>query len=331
MDKWGVRIINVFDYLGTALFAVVGAQVAGDAGMNLVGCSLVGCAAAMGGGSLNALLYGGTNPLLANSSGVRWVANPSFLVVAMVAAVATFFVWPYYCQTQANRYIEDAIGKDNIEDHEAIGEDAFLAAWHHHPTFQQAIKDALPTLQYTNNAEVMIQQEIEDTPPHLQKHESKRIKLDAEGLSYFRYIDVDGSGDICRSELQKIVQERFHNGWETYWLDTFGLTSLSLANVVGAIRCGLHPIVAATSGVTVCFGGIIRDLLCGRELKIGSQSYAFATGASSATYILLRELTIRRILILPLVVRTFMSAGACIGLRGYEFWTGKPILKPMHS
>ena len=46
LDRWGVRIINFFDYLGTALFAVVGAQVAGDTGMNLVGCTLVGCAAA---------------------------------------------------------------------------------------------------------------------------------------------------------------------------------------------------------------------------------------------------------------------------------------------
>lgn len=314
MDKWGVRIINFFDYLGTALFAVVGAQVAGDAGMNLVGCSLVGCAAAMGGGSLNALLYGGTNPLLANSPGVRWVANPSFLIVALLAAVGTFFVWPYYCQTKANRYIEDAIGKDNIEDTDTIGEDAFLAAWHHHPTFQQAIKDALPNLQYTNKRAI----------------DPEAIRVE-EGLAYFRYIDSNASGDIDRRELQELIQERFHNGWETYWLDTFGLTSLSLASVVGAIRCGLHPIVAATSGVTVCFGGILRDILCGRELKIGSQSYAFATGASSATYILLRELTIRRILILPLVVRTFISAGACIGLRGYEFLTGKPILRPMHS
>jgi len=320
----------------------VGAQVAGDAGMNLVGCSLVGCAAAMGGGSLNALLYGGTNALLANSPGVRWVANPSFLVVAMVASIATFFVWPYYCQVQANRFIEHAIGQDNIEGaDDSIGEDAFLAAWHHHPTFQQAIKDALPNLQYTHKRHTFFQEVIQDALPHLKKlphlnkHKShggrrKRI-MDEEGLAYFRHIDSDGSGDIDRSELQTIVQERFHNGWETYWLDTFGLTSLSLANVVGAIRCGLHPIVAATSGVTVCFGGIIRDLLCGRELKIGSQSYAFATGASSATYILLRELAIRRILVLPLVVRTFMSAGACIGLRGYEFWTGHPILRPMHS
>lgn len=59
LDAWGVRVITFFDYAGTALFAVVGTQAAGDCGMNIVGCTLVGCAAALGGGSINAMLYGG--------------------------------------------------------------------------------------------------------------------------------------------------------------------------------------------------------------------------------------------------------------------------------
>lgn len=36
VDKWGVRVISFFDYAGTSLFAIVGTQVAGDAGMNIV-------------------------------------------------------------------------------------------------------------------------------------------------------------------------------------------------------------------------------------------------------------------------------------------------------
>ena len=133
------------------------------------------------------------------------------------------------------------------------------------------------------------------------------------------------------SELRRLVQRRFHSGWETYWLDTLGLSSLSIAAVMMAVKTGLHPIVAATSGVTVCCGGIFRDLLCGRDLAIGGQSYAFATGASSTMYIFLRELSIRRIIILPLIVRTFMSVGTCMTLRGIEFFTGTPLLRPMHG
>ena len=67
LDRVGVKVVNFFDYSGTALFAVVGTQVAGEIGnMNMVGCCLVGCAAAMGGGSLNLCMYGGANPLIGN-------------------------------------------------------------------------------------------------------------------------------------------------------------------------------------------------------------------------------------------------------------------------
>ena len=116
-----------------------------------------------------------------------------------------------------------------------------------------------------------------------------------------------------------------------YWLDTLGLASLSIAAVVLAIRNGLHPIVAATSGVTVCFGGIMRDLLCGRDLAIGGQSYALCTGVTSTMYVVLRDLAIRRILVLPLTVRTFMSAGSGVALRGLEWFRGEPLLSPMHG
>ena len=44
---------------------------------------------------------------------------------------------------------------------------------------------------------------------------------------------------------------------------------------------GLSPIIAATSGVTICFGGIMRDVLCGRDIAIGGQSYV-KTNASKA-------------------------------------------------
>ena len=71
LDRVGVKVVNFFDYSGTALFAVVGTQVAGEIGnMNMVGCCLVGCAAAMGGGSLNTMMYGGASPIIGNP-GVR--------------------------------------------------------------------------------------------------------------------------------------------------------------------------------------------------------------------------------------------------------------------
>ena len=41
------------------------------------------------------------------------------------------------------------------------------------------------------------------------------------------------------------------------------------------------------------FGGLLRDVLCGRSLAIGSQSYAFATGLGATVYVCLRELCVR--------------------------------------
>ena len=64
----GQRLLLATDFVGTALFAIVGTQLAGQAGMNVVGCTLVGCIAAMGGGTVNNLLTG------SSTGGVFWSA-----------------------------------------------------------------------------------------------------------------------------------------------------------------------------------------------------------------------------------------------------------------
>ena len=43
LNRLGSKMITFLDYAGTALFAILGTQVAGDAGINIIGCSLVGC------------------------------------------------------------------------------------------------------------------------------------------------------------------------------------------------------------------------------------------------------------------------------------------------
>lgn len=319
LDKWGVRVIKFFDYAGTALFAIVGTQVAGDAGMNIVGCSLVGCVAALGGASLNAMLYGGASPFLGRP-GVRFVVHPSFLIVALVSSVLTFVGWPYYCQIQAEHYLKDVIGHDRLNSKGCVDKKVFLETWERDDddeTFRKTIRDALPKIRPSQQHQPFDNNDNDDDKD--------------DGSFYFDHLDIDGSGDLDLIELEKLVQHRFYNGWETYALDTLALGSLSIAAVVMSVKLGLHPLVAATSGVTVCFGGILRDLLADRDyLAVGSQSYAFATGASSFTYIFLRELALRRIIILPLVVRTFVSAGMCIGLRSCEYIQKKPLLRPMH-
>ena len=60
------------DWMSTALFALIGAQFAGVAGMNIVGATLVGVIGAVGGGTLTGLLTGGSR------NGVFWLRDPRY-------------------------------------------------------------------------------------------------------------------------------------------------------------------------------------------------------------------------------------------------------------
>jgi hypothetical protein len=64
----------------------VGTVIAGEAGMNIVGCCLVGTVAAVGGGTLNNLLAGKTP--------VFWIREPVYLAVCLATVCATFVLWP---------------------------------------------------------------------------------------------------------------------------------------------------------------------------------------------------------------------------------------------
>jgi uncharacterized membrane protein YeiH len=294
IDRLGHYAVSVCDYGGTAVFAAVGTQIAGDAGMNIVGCALVGCVAAMGGGTLNNVLYGSSAPIHGRP-GVFWARDHRYLAIALGASVLTFFAWPVYCRS-SDHYIEDVIGKENLEEDGSVSKAAFVAACQRDGDFLASVRTALPS------------------------------PLTDPGV-LFHQIDTEDSGTI-KLELKALVQRKFDNSFETFVLDTAALAGFAVAAVHGAIGIGLHPLVAMSSGVTICFGGILRDVLCNRDLAIGSQSYAIATGAASTVYVLLRELSLRGMHI-PLIGRIFLSAGSTVALRVWEYVRGEPLLAPM--
>jgi uncharacterized membrane protein YeiH len=302
MDWLGHYTVMVFDYGGTALYAVVGAQIAGEAGMNGVGCTLVGCAAALGGGTLNNVLYGVASPLHGRP-GVFWVRMPSYLMVAVASSLATFFLWPVYCQYQADRYLENMIGRQASpnEPKGQVGERTFCLALELDPKFQRSLVEALG-----------------------KKADNKTPK------EIFQMLDTNGSGTLDRSKLRRLVQHIFDNSALTYAMDSLALGAFAVAAVHGAISVGVHPMVAASSGVTICFGGIIRDVLCGRSLAIGAQSYAFATGMGATVYVILREMALRGIHN-NLFARVMMAFSTTVGLRAWEYIKGEPLLSPMYD
>ena len=70
--------------------------------------------------------------------------------------------------------------------------------------------------------------------------------------------------------------------------------------------------------------------MCGRDLAIGSQSYALATFSGAAVYVSLRELALRG-LVVPLAPRIMLSGGTVVALRAWEWLTAEPLLAPMHT
>ena len=87
---------------------------------------------------------------------------------------------------------------------------------------------------------------------------------------------------------------------------------------------GVRPLACVATGVTICFGGILRDLLCQRPVAIGGQSYALATAAGATVYVGMRQLVVAGYPI-PLVARIAAAMGAVVSQRALSFWSGRGV------
>lgn len=75
--------LELADYAAVVVFALTGALVASRAQLDIVGFAFLACLTGIGGGTLRDLLLD-RNP-------VFWIADPTYLGLACVAAVAVFF------------------------------------------------------------------------------------------------------------------------------------------------------------------------------------------------------------------------------------------------
>ncbi|KAL3923648.1 MAG: hypothetical protein SGILL_001533 [Bacillariaceae sp.] len=298
LDHVGAKVITVFDFTGTALFSTVATLAAGDCGMNMIGCCLVGCVGALGGGTLNNLFYGAT--ILGKNSSVYWCKDWRYLAAAVSASLFTFFAWPMYVNRTSEHYLTEVFGETNLEPGGGCGKQAFVDACRRDRKLLNTCRAAMPFAR-----------------PPVPEH-------------YYDLLVADGSALVYHEHLKALVQKSFENSVESYVLDTAAMAAFTVSATNNAIAMGLHPVVAVTSGITMCFGGIFRDLFCQRDLRIAGQSYAFCTGAGAIMYVALRELALRGFRV-PLIGRVCLSAGTTIGLRAWEFIRGRPLLSPMHG
>lgn len=289
-EKTGTqKFLTVIDYAATSLYAALGTIVAGEAGMHVVGATLVGCLTGLGGGTLNNVATG--------KSPVFWMASPRWLVVCIASCVATFYGWPMLEEELTRRDLEEMMagaagGKVHVEG---------FAAW----------LDGGG--EYAQRLRMTIARDNPGGTINWRASSAKEI---------FDTLDTEQQGYLPVDELREYLRGATMDSPALYVADTFCLTSFSIAGAQTGIVRGLHPVVCATLGVTICFGGIARDLLCRRDVALGAENFAAATGFGAAVYVSLRQLMLRG-LPLPLWARTVISGTAVVGLR-YWAWLQRP-------
>ena len=97
-----MNLIDLFDFIGIAVFAITGALAAGNKRMDIFGVVVLGGVTALGGGTLRDVILG-VHPTF-------WIADTSYLTVAALAAVATFFSSRYWALHKRTLLYADALG-----------------------------------------------------------------------------------------------------------------------------------------------------------------------------------------------------------------------------
>ena len=296
----GQKLLLGLDYLGTALFAVIGTQMAGQAGMNIVGATFVGCVAATGGGTLNNLITGNLR------GGVFWVRNPIFLAIAVVSSVVTFYGWPIYEHERAKAEFDAlrraACQEEECPDETCVTLEQFERALQRDPKLGQRL--------------------IEAVKPHLEP-EIKAAMDAAPSLGpalIFEWIDRDHERVLRQDELKLVARLAVMSSAELFFLETAALGAVAVIGAQAGVARGVGPLASIATGVTICFGGVLRDVLCNRDIALAAQSYAFATAAGSVVYVGLRQLVVYNIAQIPLILRIAAGYLTTVAQRAWVFF-----------
>ena len=78
-----MTLLTLFDYASVLVFALTGGLVASRAQLDIIGFAFIACLTAVGGGTLRDVLLD-RNP-------VFWIASPSYILIAVLAALIVFF------------------------------------------------------------------------------------------------------------------------------------------------------------------------------------------------------------------------------------------------
>jgi uncharacterized membrane protein YeiH len=311
---------------------MIGTVIAGQAGMNIVGTTFVGSVAAMGGGSLNNMLTG-------VRGGVFWVRDWRFLAISLAVSIATFHLWPMYEESVAEHFCADlhlqvyeksarglttrisprsSTTKSEREDVEGDGVtyEEFKEALDNNPALAKRLWDACgPKLRAELGQDAALgalDGVRQSAPDGVRQSAPDGVRL------LFNWLTKGGT-ELEPSTLQLVARWEVLNSPRLYAFESVALGAVAVNGAQAGINRGVHPLASIVMGVTICFGGILRDLLCQRPVAIGGQSYALATGAGASVYVLLRQLVVAGYAI-PVTVRIAIGGGTTIGQRALSYY-----------
>jgi uncharacterized membrane protein YeiH len=286
----------------------------------------------MGGGSLNNMLTG-------VRGGVFWVRDWRFLAISLVVSIATFHLWPMYEESVAEHFCADlhlqvyeksarglttrisprsSTTKSEREDVEGDGVtyEEFKEALDNNPALAKRLWDACgPKLRAELGQDAVLGalDGVRQSAP-----DGARQSAPDGARLLFNWLTKGGT-ELEPSTLQLVARWEVLNSPRLYAFESVALGAVAVNGAQAGINRGVHPLASIVMGVTICFGGILRDLLCQRPVAIGGQSYALATGAGASVYVLLRQLVVAGYAI-PVTVRIAIGGGTTIGQRALSYY-----------
>lgn len=97
-----IDILYLLDLFGVAVFAISGALAAGRKSLDLLGVVIIAVVTAVGGGT--------TRDLLLDRHPVFWIADPTYLLVIIIASLFTIWYTQYNDPPEKALLIADALG-----------------------------------------------------------------------------------------------------------------------------------------------------------------------------------------------------------------------------
>jgi uncharacterized membrane protein YeiH len=286
----------VASFIGTSSLAAGATIAAGDVGMNIIGSTMVGCITGLGGGTLNNVMMGAVP--------VVWMSDMRMLWACIASCIVTFYAWPVFEKEMATKEI--SMMKPDSQGNITVA--GFCKWMNDGGEFPSRLKQSYIERHFFHGTEGARSPSPSDV---------------------FFFLDEDRDGFVKMDAMRRYLRQASLFSPLLYAIDTVSLASLSIAGAQQGIFRGMHPVVCAISGVTICFGGLLRDLLTKRDVALGADSFALATGAGAVTLVGSRELMLRG---WPISIGVRMGAAAAVvfGLR-IVAWRQRPepLLFPM--